>query len=404
MPAKRGDSAPGPSSQPKRARFASPSPGASSLSPDDDEKERKRGPQHIGNSGYDSDSSADDEGVVPSRRPKPKDDDDMDMFADEPASDAEDNKPKAKEFMELGDVEGQEFDDENEDEEEKRAAKRKEGLDGDMGFTITPFNMKQEMQEGKFTADGDEYVENDQDKGEKHDIWLADVAEEDIEKVRKAHEEREKWEREKEAKEAGIGEDPNERRKKEEGLLKDAVGLMERGETVLEALQRLGKEVQKEEQRQAKKKSWTERQKERKAMMAKDEEENDPTHTSNPFTNLSNVISGLTALGQLDVYSLSKESIQRMLPSSSTNGSSNPPRVAPPQDDRQFQYRFSLAYMRNLPEAQRPVERELFGPFAIQQLRQWRGTGFFGGPECENVELRQMGTEKWGTWSEIVQI
>lgn len=90
----------------------------------------------------------------------------------------------------------------------------------------------------------------------------------------------------------------------------------------------------------------------------------DSIHTSNPFTNLSNIVSGLTTIGHLDVYSLSRESIQRMLPAPADEAH-NPPRAAPPPqpaaDNRQFQYRFSMAYVRNLPEDQRPVEREVFG-------------------------------------------
>lgn len=55
-----------------------------------------------------------------------------------------------------------------------------------------------------------------------------------------------------------------------------------------------------------------------------------------------------------------------MLPQSATNGSSRPAAAAavpspPAVDNRQFEYRFSMAYVRNLPEAQRPVEREVFG-------------------------------------------
>jgi len=133
----------------------------------------------------------------------------------------------------------------------------------------------------------------------------------------------------------------------------------------------------------------------------------DSYHTANPFTNLTNIVSALTATVQLDVYSLSRESLQRMLPAA--------PTIAPPKDERQFQYRFSMAYVRALPEAQRPVEREVFGkfqkfqqpsdrpgPYPVAQLSQWRNTGAFGGPACENVELRKVGDEKWGSWADIV--
>lgn len=89
------------------------------------------------------------------------------------------------------------------------------------------------------------------------------------------------------------------------------------------------------------------------------------------------------------------------------------PALRPPTDTRRLEYRFSLAYVRALPEAQRPVEREVFGescsmvisvltsgPFSVQQLNTWKSTGFFG-PQCENVEVRLVGGE-WGQWTDVV--
>ncbi|WWC65913.1 uncharacterized protein I303_108535 [Kwoniella dejecticola CBS 10117] len=460
MPAKR--SAGSSSAAPKRTRFGSSplanSPGASNSANDEDDgmldddlqqgaaRDKQRAKRSLQDTeGYGSDSSNDDEGVVPSRRPgaKPEEEeeDDVDMFASDveekaPSKDEKGkgkSKGKEKEFMDLNEIEGQEFaqqrstnlggdsdsDGDSEDEGEGKKGPKKEGLDGDMGSEITPFNMKNEMTEGRFTADGEAYMENDKDENDKHDSWLNDpnLNKESIRKARKAHKERERLEKEREEKE-----NSGENKAKERELLREAVGLMERGETILEALQRLGKAVEVEKDRiarkqgQGKKKlSWAERQKERKKMMAVDQEQADPTHTSNPFTNLSNIVSQLTTSGQIDVYSISRESIQRMLPpetsirntngSASTRPSAPPPESPTPADTRQFHYRFSMAYVRNLPEAQRPVEREVFGPFPPQQLKQWRNTGFFGGPACENVELRLAGSEEggsWGTWADVV--
>ncbi|WWD20371.1 hypothetical protein CI109_104847 [Kwoniella shandongensis] len=434
MPAKR--SAGGPSVAQKRTRFAASASPADSPSADVDDayleedlpeggaKARQKVRRSLKDQeGYGSDSSNDEEGVVPSRRPGTKDeDDDVDMFADDVDEDKDKkDKGKGKEFLDLSEIEGQEFDqtnaaakgegdDSDSDDEEKRK-NTGTGLDGDMGIDITPFNMKNEMQEGRFTADGEAYEENDKDPNEKHDMWLANLDKDEIKKARRAHREREKAEKEKEEKEAAGGE---EKKREEEKLLREAVDLMQRGETVLEALQRLGKEVEekrKKDEQGNKKKSWAEKQRERKALMAAQEEQSDPIHTSNPFTNLSNIVSGLTTIGHLDVYSLSRESIQRMLPQNASNGSSRPAAAAPappPIDNRQFEYRFSMAYVRNLPEAQRPIEREVFGPFSLLQLRGWRSSGFFGSPACENVELRVAGTEggapgSWGSWAAIVE-
>lgn len=133
-----------------------------------------------------------------------------------------------------------------------------------------------------------------------------------------------------------------------------------------------------------------------------------------PFGRLTAIVSGLQAIGQLDVYSLSREAIQRMLPREETAPGAVPAR--PPADNRAFEYRFSLAYLRTLPDDQRPAEREVFGelrrsyelttgPFSLLQLRGWKATGFFGA-NCENIEVRVVNPaeqQPWGTWDAVVE-
>lgn len=278
MPAKRQNA--GPSTNQKRTRFASPPPGDTEVNddlleedlPENAAQEKSRSKRMLQDqSGYGSDSSNDEESVVPSRRPKAKgeeEDDDMDMFADD-IEEKTKEKPKEKEFMDLNEIEGQEFGGDgeagyNSDDEKQR---RKDGLDGDMGIEITPFNMKAEMDEGKFTADGETYVTNDKDPNEKHDVWLAGMDEAAIQRARDAHAERERLEKEREEQEER---DQESSKQKQEDLMRAAVDVMERGETVLEALQRLGKEVEDKRKKEegGKKKSWAEKQRERKAAAA----------------------------------------------------------------------------------------------------------------------------------------
>lgn len=113
------------------------------------------------------------------------------------------------------------------------------------------------------------------------------------------------------------------------------------------------------------------------------------------------------------MYSLSREAIQRMLPRDETAPAAP---ARPPPDNRAFEYRFSLPYLRTLPEDQRPVEREVFGelrgqnqltpgPFSMLQLRGWKATGFFG-PNCENIEVRVVNPKEeqaWGTWDAVME-
>ena len=289
MPAKRHNA--GSSGGEKRTRFTSPPPSNRPTDDADDllEEDLPENASKIKNrskkqlrdvDGYGSDSSNDEEGVVPSRRVDGKeegDDDDVDMFGDDveektSAKGKDKGKGKEAEFMSIDQIEGQEFGrggeaSEDEYDGEAAAQRRKEGLDGDFGVDITPFNMKTEMEEGKFTADGESYQVNEKDPNDKHDVWLADMDEEAIEKARKAHLERERLEREREEREEqGLASGEQ----KQEELMRLAVELMQRRETVLEALQRLGKEVEdkrKKEESGQKKKSWAEKQRERKAAL-----------------------------------------------------------------------------------------------------------------------------------------
>ena len=299
MSAKR--AAAGPSQPIKRTRFASGSPDihtrtSASLEREDDllEEDLPEGSANIrakskrqlkDKEGYGSDSSNDEEGVVLSRRTGDKgDDQDVDMFADDVDDDNGKGKEKGakqtKEFMDLEEIEGQEFDrrraangDDSASEEETDERKvRKKEKEADLGFEVTPFNMKSEMDEGRFTADGETYVANDRDPGDKHDMWLDDLDKEEIRKARKAHRDREKVEREREERENDTGRG----KERENELMREAVGLMDRGETILETLQRLGKEVEdkaKKDEAGQKKKSWAERQRERKAAMAVEQEQ-----------------------------------------------------------------------------------------------------------------------------------
>ena len=205
--------------------------------------------------GYDSDSSDDGEGVVLSRRAGVEDaanDEDEDMFATDPKEDNKKVEPvekkRGEEYLRLGDIEGQEFgrgsgDDDDgssgddgdeddgepvdEDEEERR---KKVG----MGYEMSSFNMREEMEEGKFSADG-MYVRNF-DPHALHDRWMEGLGEREIRLARRRKRRREKAQMEK------IREEERELEMLggKEAVEREVLAMLKKGETVLEALQRLG--------------------------------------------------------------------------------------------------------------------------------------------------------------------
>jgi CD2 antigen cytoplasmic tail-binding protein 2 len=205
--------------------------------------------------GYDSDSSDDGEGVVLSRRAGAEGaaDEDEDMFDtspkedDDKAAESGEKNKRGEEFLRLGDIEGQEFGrgsgdedgsgpddsdlDEPEPEDEDDAERRNKA---GMGYEMSSFNMREEMEEGKFSADG-MYVRNF-DPHALHDRWMDGLGEREIKLARRRKRRREKALMEKMHEE----ERELEMRGGKEAVERDVLAMLKKGETVLEALQRLG--------------------------------------------------------------------------------------------------------------------------------------------------------------------
>ena len=212
---------------------------------------RKR---QVRNEGYDSDSSDDGEGVVFSRRKGAEGEDqeeEEDMFAlgDKEDKEKEGQWGKKKEkFLRLGDIEGQEFGnksdsgsgdtsfDEEEPEDEDDAQRRKKA---GMGFELSNFNMREEMEEGKFSADGT-YVRSFDPHGV-HDKWMEGVDEKEMKIARRRKRLQDRIQKEKQKAE----EKELERSGGNSAMELQLLGMLKKGETVMEALQRLGAQSKK---------------------------------------------------------------------------------------------------------------------------------------------------------------
>jgi len=250
----------------KKTRFADPDEDPANFAEQVDKAlegpTRKRA---LKTEGYDSDSSDDSDEAVYSRR---KDDDekegdlggeDDDMFAAAEKAipsatggadlDSGHQNKGAERYMRLGDIEGQEFggnnsgsedsgsdESEPEPEDEDDAERRKKA---GMGYEMSSFNMREEMEEGKFTADG-MYVRTFDPHGQ-HDRWMDGLSEQEIKLARKRKKRQEKIQRHKQEEE--------ERKFRESGgkevMQKQLLPHLKKGETVLEALQRLGEQAKK---------------------------------------------------------------------------------------------------------------------------------------------------------------
>jgi len=230
--------------QAKKTRFVEPSEDPEKFAEDVDSQletpsAKRKG--RVKQEGYDSDSTDDGEGVVFSRR-KGEADDDMFTMDNQEEGQASGNKEK---FLRLGDIEGQEFDqsgsshdseEDNEPEDEDDAERRKKA---GMGFELSSFNMREEMEEGKFSEDGT-YVRSFDPHGV-HDRWMDGLGEKDIKLARRRKRQRDRQQKERmkaeeQEVEASGGAD---------ALKRELLPMLKKGETVLEALQRLGAKAKK---------------------------------------------------------------------------------------------------------------------------------------------------------------
>ncbi|KLO08953.1 hypothetical protein SCHPADRAFT_834634 [Schizopora paradoxa] len=364
----------------KKTRFVSPEDDPVKFSEnveealEDHPSTTKRG--RVKTEGYDSDSTDDGEGVVPSRRPGEggADDDDEDMFAAEPKEDggaeAGSAKKKEEKYLRLGDIEGQEFGDdrdsgdealseESEDEpidEDEAERRRKAG----MGYELSSFNMREEMEEGKFTDNG-MYVRSF-DPHAVHDKWMDGTDEREMKKARRAQRAQRRLEKERLKQEAG---GPNGKPSKQE-MEMEIVSMLKKGESVLEALARLGA----------------------KAKKSKDKEKSQPSPQASKIDRLTALASDLMSSGDIDIYDKTYEQLLRSIRST---GDVEPDWVPP---SVKYEYKWDV------PEAQATAGDQVFGPFGGDELRTWYDAKYFG-DAGEKVKVRVVGGD-WGDWDSIV--
>lgn len=356
----------------KKTRFVEPSDDPTAFAEQVDsalENTSRKG--KVKNEGYESDSSDDGEGVVFSRRKDPgAGDDDDDMFAaaekEESTTENETLKKKKDQYMRLGDIEGQEFggdsgsessdDVEDEDDAERR---KKAG----MGFELSSFNMREEMEEGKFTEDGS-YVKSFDPHGV-HDRWMEGLDDREIKLARRRKREQEKKQREKmEAEERELEQSGG-----KNTLEMQLLPLLKKGETVLDALQRLGR----------RKKSTHSA----KGAISDAKPQDAPTD----IERITHLASTLMSLGDTDIYSKSYEELVRGVRSSG----SLDPSWEPPSADVKYEYKWDIPGSGS----------DTFGPFGEEELKAWYKASYFG-PSGEKVKVRQAGGE-WGDWDNVVQ-
>ena len=351
----------------------------------------------VKNEGYDSDSTDDGEGVVPSR--KKGDDDIDDMFAVDAEEPATAGGTKEEKYMRLADIEGQEFggesdgsgsdSDDTPEDEDHAERKKKEG----MGFELSSFNMREEMEEGKFTEDGS-YVRTVDPHG-MHDRWMEGLDEREIKLAR-----RRKREQEKKQKERVLAEE--EELKQSGGKTaweKQLLPLLKKGESILEALQRLGSKAKKTQTKkysdiQTQAISFTHsplflRPKQKGSGAEAMDVDKSRNAVPTDIETITHLASNLMSLGDTDVYNKTYEELVRSVRSSATVEEN----WDPPSADVKYEYKWST------PDAGQT--EDTFGPFGEEDIKSWYNAAYFG-PAGEKIKIRRVGQD-WGDWQDVVQ-
>ena len=249
---------------------------------------------------------------------------------------------------------------------------------------LDAFNMKSEQEEGRFDAQGN-FVRKAADSDAVFDSWLEGVSKKDMKKAKDAAEKRDEERRQQNIDNDAI---------LTSDVLKGLLPHLERGETILEALARLGRGKPK------KKPKWQNKNKAKRngveAMdVDADKEPEDPAETRRreAVEAITNAANQLLTRGQPEVYDAEKEALMRQYRRETGEDWVDPPKSEDDVEDphgagatKQWEYRWSDA--RDGGEAH--------GPYDGSMMVSWNDAGYFG----DGVEFRRVGED--GEWSRSV--
>ncbi|MCJ1344666.1 hypothetical protein MMC31_002869 [Peltigera leucophlebia] len=245
---------------------------------------------------------------------------------------------------------------------------------------IDAFNMKSEQEEGRFDAHGN-FVRKATDPDAVHDSWLEGVSKKDMKKAREAAEKRDQERRQKIIEDDAVltGD-----------VLKTLIPYLDPGETVLEALVRLGRGKEK------KKPKWQNKNKRKRSAeegmdLDVDKPEESPTERRRreAVEGITGAADQLLGRGQTEIYEAQKEALMRQYGRETGEQWVDPPIAETENDEGQpmlWEYRWSDA--RDGGEAH--------GPYDGSMMVSWNEAGYFG----EGVEFRRVG--QGGDWSQSV--
>ncbi|KAL6720255.1 hypothetical protein ACLMJK_002176 [Lecanora helva] len=243
---------------------------------------------------------------------------------------------------------------------------------------LDAFNMKNEQEEGRFDAQGN-FIRKAADPDAVHDSWLDGVSKKDMKKAKEAADKRDEEQRQKRRENDSL---------LTSDILKTLIPYLERGETVLEALARLGKGKEK------RKPKWQQNKNKRKTddAMNIDEEPaaEDPAEIRRreAVEAITGAADKLLTQGQTEIYDAERELLIRQYSRETGKDWIDAPKDPDVEDisggvkeTKQWEYRWTDA--RDGGQAN--------GPYDAAMMASWNDAGYFS----DGVEFREVGREGW---------
>lgn len=250
---------------------------------------------------------------------------------------------------------------------------------------LDAFNMKNEQEEGRFDAQGN-FVRKAADPDAVHDSWLDGVSKKDMKKAKEAADKRDEERRQKRIEDDSV---------LTSDVLKTLIPYLERGETVLEALARLGRGKEK------KKPKWQQNKNKRKGEDAMDvdagkqPEDSAEIRRREAVEAITGAADQLLTRGQNEIYDAERELLMRQYSRETGEDWVDAPKDEEASDNvdglrstKQWEYRWTDA--RDGGQAN--------GPYDGSMMLTWNDAGYFG----DGVEFREVGKEGWNRLVDFV--
>ena len=278
-----------------------------------------------------------------------------------------------------------EDDSESDVADEERAAVTR-GVDLELGAgakkkhapLLDAFNMRSEQEEGQFDEQGN-YVRKAVDPDAVYDTWLDGLSKKDIRQAKEAADKREEERKLRDRINDGI---------LTADLLKTLLIHLQRGETVLEALARLGKGVRRKPKWQTAKQRDRSRKSQTKdvEMTEEDPREKARVEAIEAVTGAADLLMGR---GESDIYDAERELLTRQYRRETGEEWRDPMSETADYDGEQgpvmWEYRWSDARDGG----------NVHGPYDSAMMQSWASAGYFG----NGVEFRRLGDT--GEWSRV---